>query len=271
MAETAIEWTWRRISLPDGQFLVIPGYTFNPWIGCAKVAQECKYCYAEAFAVRWDWPLWGPVSTTPRRVTSPANWKKPPRWNKEAAEQGHRRSVFCASLADVFEYHPDTAEARRLLFQLIEQTPWLNWLLLTKRPENMVRMAPASWADQWPDNVWAGTSAGTQASAERNIPYLLDVPAVVHFVSDEPQLELVNFRPWLPRLQWLICGGESGDKRRPFDLAWARDVRDQCLEANVPFFFKQVGGRYHNSGGRNLDGRTWDEIPPELPEVQRCR
>jgi len=258
---TVIEWCSRH--LPDGT--VIPGHTFNPWIGCLKIATECKYCYAEGFAQRWKWDLWGPATTTRRHVTSAENWKKPHRWNREAQAQGHRRNVFCASLADVFEDHPDVTEARAALWELIEKTPWLNWLLLTKRPENMLHMTPASWAGQWPSNVWAGTSAGTQASADKNIPHLLKVPAVVHFVSCEPHLEFVNFRPYLDQLQWIICGGESGEHARPYDLAWARDVREQCQEYKIPYFFKQVGGRYHNSGGRLLDGQTYDEMPPEFP------
>jgi protein gp37 len=263
MGDTRIEWTWRR--LPDES--VVKGYSFNPWIGCLKVAQECHHCYAADLAQRWGWQVWGPAATTARRVTSAENWKQPRKWNREAEATGHRRSVFCASLADVFEEHPDVAEARIALWELIGETPWLNWLLLTKRPENMVRMAPASFADGWPDNVWAGTSAGTQETADRNIPLLLTVPAVVRFVSDEPQLEYVDLRSYLEKLQWVICGGESGAHARPFDLDWARDVRDQCREANVRFFFKQVGGRFHNSGGRDLDGRTWDEVPPEFPSL----
>ena len=264
MEETKIQWTWRRIPFPDGQSLIIPGYTFNPWIGCLKVAKECQYCYAEGFALRWGWDVWGPAVNTSRRVTSPANWKKPLKWNKEAASQGHRRSVFCASLADVFEDHPDVVEAREQLWTLIEQTTWLNWLLLTKRPQNILRMAP--WGrGNWPDNVWTGTSAGTQEKAQENVSFLLDVPSVVRFVSCEPQLEHVDFTPWLPYLQWIICGGESGSRARPFHLDWARALRDQCQAVGMPFFFKQVGGRYHDSGGRELDGRTWDEVPPEVP------
>ncbi|MGB8343984.1 MAG: DUF5131 family protein [Ktedonobacteraceae bacterium] len=263
MGITTIEWTWRRVPLADSQTLLIPGHTFNPWIGCLKIAKECQHCYAETFAHRWGMDVWGPAAKTPRTITSAANWKKPLQWNREAEAQGHRRSVFCASLADVFEDHPMLTGPRERLWALIEQTTWLNWLLLTKRPENMVKMAP--WGKQWPDHVWAGTSAGTQDTAHRNIPFLLDVPAGVHFVSCEPQLEEVHFTPWLPSLQWVICGGESGVKARPFDLAWARMLRDQCQRAGVPFFFKQVGGRYHHTGGRLLDGQTWDEMPPEIP------
>lgn len=264
MEETKIQWTWRRMLLPDGQFMIIPGYTFNPWIGCLKVAKECQFCYAEGFAHRWGWDVWGPASTTSRRVTGPANWKKPLKWNTEAAMQGHRRSVFCASLADVFEENPEISEAREHLWTLIARTPWLNWLLLTKRPENILRMTP--WGRGcWPENVWVGTSAGTQATAQRNIPYLLEVPSVVRFVSCEPQLEEVDFSSWLPHLHWIICGGESGPQARPFHLDWASALRDQCLDYQVPFFFKQVGGRYHESGGRRLDGQTWDDMPPESP------
>jgi protein gp37 len=259
MAITTIQWTWRRV--PDGTWII--GYTFNPWIGCLKIALECKHCYAEGFALRWGWDVWGPAVTTPRRVTSPTNWKNPLKWNRDAQAQGHRRSVFCASLADVFEEHPDVIEARERLWVLIEQTPWLNWLLLTKRPQNILKMSP--WGEQWPDHVWVGTSAGTQRRADDEIGLLLDVPAAVHIVSVEPQLEFVNLRPYLDRLGWVICGGESGPQARPFDLAWARDLRDQCHAAHVPFYFKQVGGRYHHSGGRLLDGRTWDDMPPERP------
>jgi protein gp37 len=214
-------------------------------------------------AHHWGWNVWGPSSTTNRRVTSDANWKLPLKWNREAIAQGHRHSVFCASLADVFEEHPDVIKARFRLWELIEQTPMLNWLLLTKRPENILKLAP--WGTSWPDNIWTGTSAGTQAMAQKNVAALLQVPSVVRFVSCEPQLEHVDFTSWLSDLQWIICGGESGAKARPFDLDWARSLRDQCQEYTVPYFFKQVGGRYHNSGGRELDGRTWDEIPPEVP------
>lgn len=101
--------------------------------------------------------------------------------------------------------------------------------------------------------------------AAQNVPALLEVPSVVRFVSVEPQLEPVDLTAWLPQLQWVICGGESGPSARVFDLAWARTLRDQCSGTGTPFFFKQVGGRYHDSGGRDLDGRTWSDMPPEVP------
>lgn len=129
-----------------------------------------------------------------------------------------------------------------------------------------MQMAPTTWQRGWPDHVWAGTSAGTQETANQNIPALLAVPACVRFISCEPQLEYVDFRAWLGDLHWIICGGESGLHTRPLNLDWARDIRDQCIEASIPFFFKQIGGRYHHSKGRLLDGRTWDEMPAEKPE-----
>ncbi len=264
MAFTEIQWTWRRIPLSDGATLLIKGYTFNPWWGCFKVSEECKYCYAEGIAHHYRHHVWGPASTTPRRLFKERHWQEPLVWNRQAEKQGHRRSVFCASMADVYEEHPDVVGERQKLWHLIENTPWLNWLILTKRPENILRLSP--WEQKhWPDNVWIGTSVGLQARAEERIPYLLEVPAVVRFLSCEPLLGPLDISPWLSQLQWVISGGESGPEARPMAMDWPRSLRDQCLTAGVPYFFKQVGGRYHNSKGRELDGRTWDEIPPEFP------
>lgn len=266
--QTKIQWTWRR--LDDGT--MIAGRTFNPWWGCLKVSEECTHCYAEGFAKRVGRDIWGPVATTPRWLLSENNWKQPIKWNVEAEKQGHRQSVFCASMADVFEDHPLVVESRKRLWLLIQRTYWLNWLLLTKRPENILQMVPMSWLNKFPDNVWVGTSVGNQKRAEERIPILLKVPAVVRFLSCEPLLEEINIMPWIPQLQWIICGGESGPKHRAFHPEWARSLRDQCLSARlqgypVQYFFKQHGGRTHDSGGRLLDGRTWDELPPEFPMV----
>lgn len=233
-------------------------HTWNPWWGCFKVAPECKNCYAETLSKTYGKQVWGPASTTSRWLLSENNWKKPLKWDKNAQGAGERRRVFCASMADVFEDHPDLDASRERVWSVIEQTPHLDWLLLTKRPENIMKMVP--WS-VFPRNVWVGTSVGTQQRAEEYIDYLLEVPAVVRFLSVEPQLEAVDLRRWLPSLQWIICGGESGPRHRPFNPDWARSLRDQCLEYGVPFLFKQHGGRTHDSGGRLLDGRTWDEFP----------
>jgi protein gp37 len=173
MAQTTIEWTVTYNE--DGTSS--PGYTFNPWLGCTKVSDGCKHCYAETLMdKRFKRVKWGPAGR--RERTSAANWRKPLAWNKEAKEQGRRAKVFCASLADVFEDKPDQpemAEWRDDLFSLIGQTPYLDWLLLTKRPENVHEMIERSNSHSYSDagmwfyahsNVWIGTSVETQESGQ---------------------------------------------------------------------------------------------------------
>jgi protein gp37 len=264
VAESTIEWTRRR--LPSRELL--PGFTFNIVWGCQRVSEGCKYCYAERLSSRYGFSLWGPPSITQRRTFGPAYWQAPVQWNRQAERLGHRLSVFCSSMADTFEDHPVVAGERAKLWALISETPFLNWLLLTKRPENILAMVP--WRGPFPDNVWVGTSIELQKRAAQRLPYLVEVPAAVRFVSAEPLLEPLDLSPWLPRLQWVICGGESGKEARPFDLDWARSLRAQCQAAHMPYFFKQVGGRFHNSGGRLLDGRTYDEMPPEVNTYAHC-
>ncbi len=257
MSTTTIQWCQRTLS--DG--MVIPGYTFNPWWGCLKVSEECLHCYAEGIAHHYGHHVWGPAQTTSRRFFGERHWQEPLLWNKLATKQGHRRNVFCASMADVFEEHPAVEGERARLWTLIEHTPMLNWLLLTKRPEQILSMVPWQQYDIWPDNVWIGTSVGTQKRAQERIPLLLHVPAVIRFLSCEPLLGPLDLTAWLPSLQWVICGGESGLCTRPLDLDWARSLRDQCQSAGVPFFFKQVGGRYHSSGGSLLDQQAYTAMP----------
>ena len=263
MAESVIEWVWRR--LPDG--LVVPGYTFNIVWGCVKVSEACRDCYALSFARRLGLDLWG--SGAPRKTFGADYWRRPLLWNREAARTGHRRNVFCSSMADTFEDHPTVGQERAKLWPLIECTPWLNWLLLTKRPQHIMRMAP--WGRAFPDNVWVGTSVETQRRAEERIPSLLQVPARVRFLSCEPLLESLGLYPWLPALQWVIVGGESGSRPRPMEPSWVHALRAQCQLERVPFFFKQWGGRYHNSNGRLLDGRTYDEMPSECGSLSSSR
>ncbi len=257
MGKSVIEWTARR--LPDGTTL--PGYTFNIVWGCQKVSEGCKYCYADTLASRYGYSLWGPQAD--RRVFGSDYWARPLRWNEEAEARRMVRLVFCSSMADVFEDHSVVALERQKLWPLIEATPWLIWLLLTKRPENVLRMVPYEWLwpDCWPGNVWVGTSVENQRRAVQRIPVLCQVPASVRFLSCEPLLETVSLQEWIGLLDWVIVGGESGVGARPMALSWARDLRDQCQAACVPFFFKQWGGRTHASLGRLLDGRTWDEMP----------
>lgn len=269
-------------------------HTFNPWEGCQKVGPGCDHCYAETRSARFGGGVatnWGPGA--PRRRTSPANWRKPLAWNaqheKFFAEHGRRQRVFCASLADVFD-NAVSPVWRADLFELIKRTPNLDWLLLTKRIGNAHEMMQASVeclmdADRdlpWP-NVWIGATITSQAEADRDIPKLLEVPARVRFLSMEPLLGAVDLRrididghseihplngttgceddagnaaPDLPAIDWVIVGGESGPGARPMHPDWARDLRDQCAAAGVPFLFKQWG-EHAVTYDRDRDDPDW--------------
>lgn len=246
-------------------------HTFNPWWGCFKVSEGCAHCYADTFAKRYGFNIWGPATKTTRRTFGENHWNEPLKWNRIAEAAGKRARVFCASMADVFEAHEAATTERPKLWRLIEQTPYLDWLLLTKRPQNMLEMNP--WT-QWPANVWAMTSVENQAQAQARIPTLLEVPAKIHALSVEPLLDEVDLKPWIKRLDWVIVGGESGKGARPMQIAWVRRIRDLCIQAGVSFFFKQWGvwspdpqnettmlKGTKKTSGRKLDGITWDEIP----------
>ncbi len=233
-------------------------HTFNPWWGCTNVSPGCDHCYAETFAKRTGHDVWGKGGD--RRFFGDAHWNEPVKWNRQAEAEGVRRRVFCASMADVFEVHPDLPAQRTRLFELIESTPYLDWQLLTKRPEHVPTMA-AMWMDAWPAHVWIGTTVEDQQRANLRVPRLLRVPAAVRFLSCEPLLGSVSLKPWLRDVQWVIVGGESGPKHRPMDLDDARALRNECAIGGIPFFFKQVGGRTPTAGGDQLDGAEWKEFP----------
>lgn len=303
MENSKIEWT---------------DHTFNPWTGCTKVSDGCKNCYAEALMdKRFGTVQWGPQGT--RKRTSAANWRKPVQWNRNAASfvecdtcgwrgdksnlaycphcfgyncSPARQRVFCASLADVFEDRPELVEWRRDLFELILATPNLDWLLLTKRPENVIGMARANvFAQGLPSNVWIGTS--DEGDQHQRIDELRGIHAKVRFLSMEPLLSdpgTLN----LDGIHWVIVGGESGPNARPMRRFWVRSILGQCKAAGIPFFFKQWGEwgpqypledvvsgirdgvawtapcgdgvQVHRVGkkaaGRLLDGREWSEYPP---------
>lgn len=262
-------------------------HTFNPWWGCIKVSPACKHCYAETWAKRVGQSLWGARSR--RRYFGENHWREPIKWNRMAEGDGVRRRVFCASMADVFEGRRELDEWRDKLWSLIEQTPSLDWLLLTKRPENINQYSP--WSE-WPAHVWLGTTAETQKWADLRITELAKSNASVRFISSEPLLGPIDLTRWLKRgeLDWVIAGGESGPKSRPTKPVWVRSIRDQCAENGVAFHFKQWGhwapelpqidrkvrelvvdagdgtreslyalGKRH--AGRNLDGEHWDGLP----------
>ncbi len=275
-------------------------HTFNPWRGCTKVSPGCAHCYAETLSHRNPAVLgeWGPGR--PRIKAAPAMWRQPLKWNREAAAKQKelearrsaigasrgpeweivRRRVFCASLADWLDDEVPIEWLADLL-ALIHQTPNLDWLLLTKRPQNWKSRLLAVYehtqdsrlavfVNAWgargeaPANVWLGTSVEDQQRAEERIPHLLEIPARVRFLSCEPLLGPVDVAKWLrPRqlpnadgyggdhapgwttdfntIHWVIAGGESGSRARPIHPDWARSLRDQCADAGVPFLFKQWG------------------------------
>lgn len=277
-------------------------HTFNPWWGCVRISPACKHCYAETWAKRVGAnELWG--KGAPRRFFTDAHWREPLKWNKEAAKSAERRRVFCASMADVFEDRADLNETRERLWALIEATPHLDWLLLTKRIRHVRKLVP--WSGKWPRNIWLGTSTENQLWLEKRIGHLLEHDVVVRFVSAEPLLGHINLQPYLQTpgssisgINWVIAGGESGPESRSMNPAWPESLRDQCREANVPFHFKQWGhwapeeliaegiaaraqriavvgrdGEVINlvkvgkaKSGRELGGATWDQVPEVVME-----
>ena len=244
MEQSKIEWT---------------DHTFNPWIGCQKVSKGCDNCYAELLTKKYGWTEWGPHGKRVR--TSAANWRKPLQWNKQAQAAGTRARVFCASLADIFD-NQAPAGAREDLFDLIRNTPYLDWQLLTKRPENYGRFLPEDWSVENYPNVWLGITAEDQEAYDTRWPVLACVPAAVRFISYEPALGPLLLTPHGPiKLQaaltrrgvepdfaiqdrmpdWLIWGGESGNGARVMNPEWARSIEKQCRENNIMIFGKQWG------------------------------
>jgi protein gp37 len=247
--------------------------TFNPWQGCTKVSAGCAHCYAETLSNRWGKDLWG--LGRERQRTSAAYWKQPLAWNREAEKSGERRRVFCASMADVFD-SAAPEEWRKDLFALIAQTPWLDWLLLTKRPDYILGYTREGIESIFRENVWLGVSVENQEAAEKRIPILKMIPVAVRFISAEPLLGPLDLNypiglfpkgpqyccsglddygmkdcacagqpidpPLIYGISWIIAGGESGPGCRPMNIDWAEDLKRQADAAKVPFFMKQAGG-----------------------------
>lgn len=311
--------------------------TVNIWTGCTKISPGCKFCYAEtnspvrAMEARVGeasgvepsaegkrrLKMWGPSGF--RYET--ANWERELRalnrrerhMREQFGTEHVRRRIFINSLSDTFEdwqgpvYKLEDAnpvvvaqsldDVRARFFRVAEECTELDILLLTKRPENVLRMVPIHWVSfsrkkgscevvrsDWPSHVWIGTTAEDQEHADKRIPELLKVPAKVRFLSVEPLLGKVDLAFWLSRVDvnWVIVGGESGTNARPMHPDWVRSIRDTCQAAGVPFFFKQwgewapspeIGLPYHfedgdhayrvgkKNAGRVLDGREWNEVP----------
>jgi len=266
--------------------------TFNPWWGCTKVSPGCARCYAEALDKRVGGDHFG--QGQPRRTFGEKHWAGPLRWDRQAAEAGRPRFVFSGSMCDVFDEEGPEAERDRL-WKLIEATPHLTWLLLTKRPENH-EMVPLAWqtGTRRPANVWFGATAEDQKRLDERVPGVMEAPwPAVRFISWEPALGPLDFLhvawpgqgghmvdvfrrgfwsdDWgfvnhsdMPlRISWVIAGGESGAHARPMDEAWVRAVRDQCLAegADVAFFYKQRWETGRKVEMPLLDGVRYDVRP----------
>jgi len=224
--------------------------TFNPWWGCQKISRACEGCYAEAFAKRTGFKIWGPK--TERRFFGEKHWEEPRKWDRAAAIADTQIKVFCASMADVFEDREDLNGSRRRLWALIEETPRLTWQLLTKRPQNMIAMTPQRWRAGWPSNVWAGTTTENQTTFDERWEHLRQVPAAVLFVSVEPMIGPVYVQN-AGAPQWVIFGGESGPGHSTLDLNALAESATYAKRAGAAIFVKQDSGPYPGKQGRIPD------------------
>ena len=246
--------------------------TFNIAIGCEKCSEGCANCYAERdmenpkYGSRFK-GAWGPERF--RYTLSDGYWKKPLTWQRKAAKEGRRIRVFASSLCDVFEQHALIDSQRARLFDLVQQTPNLDWLLLTKRIERAAALWPWKSQDEAPRNLWIGTTVENQARAIQRLPWLLRIPAWRRFLSCEPLLGSIDLLysgfngadsfGTIPGLHWIIAGGETGNAARLTNPNWVRFLLDQANLAGIPFHFKQWGEwrpAIEGDAFNTLDGRT---------------
>lgn len=221
-------------------------HTFSPWWGCTKVSPACDHCYADTFSRRVGFsdtgskfPIWG--KDAQRRFFSDKHWGELLKWNRDAQRAGVRRNVFCGSMCDVMEDRADLVASREKLYSYVPQTPWLNYLLVTKRPQNFRRFLPAEWRKHPQPNIWLMTTVESGEYLWR-IDALKEVPAVVHGLSIEPLLaDIPELAKHLDDIEWCIVGGESGPGARPMHPDWVRRIRDACQERGIAFHMKQWG------------------------------
>jgi protein gp37 len=229
-------------------------HTWNPWRGCQEVSPGCANCYAREFANRNPSVLgeWG--EGTYRAVASDRYFAEPITWNRKAGEDGVRRRVLCGSMMDIFEDRPDLVRARYRAMRVINRCRNLDWLLLTKRPQNIRKLWwEAAWEGRYEGlrglvsapHVWMGTTVEDQRRAAERIRYLLAADVHTRFLSCEPLLEEVDLQPWLAGggIHWVIAGGESrqGGRCRKCDIEWVESIVEQCRRHGVPVFVKQMG------------------------------
>lgn len=253
--------------------------TKNFWIGCTKVGPGCDNCYAEASDLRFHGGThWGAGS--PRLPASEKSWMEPYRWNEAAKASGLRRKVFCASQSDVFD-NEVPSEWRTRMWKTIRETPFLDWQLVTKRVSNIPKMLPPDWGPSGYPNAWLIITVVSQLEADRDIPKLLSIPAVVRGLSMEPQLEPVSFLDeWLDAsrpggsIDWIITGGESlpsdPASARPYHLEWAESAIALARSHGKAAFFKQAGHNPFFRGQPFLAPGKGDD-PIHWPEALRVR
>ena len=230
--------------------------TFNPWWGCTKIAPGCDNCYAAALDKRTGGNYWD-IKQVPRR-TRPANWRKPIRWNEQAGIYFRRHRVFCGSMMDWCDKDSPPGAVTEL-FELIKQTPRLDWQLLTKRATLIQTRLPADWGDGY-GNVWLGVTVENREYGYPRIDALRNVPAAIRFLSVEPMLERMPDID-LTGIDWVICGGESGPGFRQFDPEWGQELAEICETAGVAYWFKQHGGQIADKSGCLLDGKEFKQWP----------
>ncbi|MGP0109396.1 MAG: DUF5131 family protein [Acidimicrobiales bacterium] len=236
--------------------------TWNPTTGCDRTSPGCDHCYALTLAGRLkamhqpkyqrdgnpktSGPGFG-LTLHPEALDQPHRWRQP-------------RTIFVNSMSDLF--HPSVpADYIRRVFSVMSETPRHTYQVLTKRSKRLASLASEL---DWPGNLWMGVSVESDKYAFR-IEHLRTVPAAVRFLSCEPLISSLGAID-LDGIHWVIAGGESGTDARPMQLEWVTELRDQCRLAEVPFFFKQWGGRTPKAGGRELDGRTWDALPQAIAQ-----
>ena len=240
--------------------------TANLWMGCQKVSPACDHCYAEDLVgeegSRFKVVGWGPRA--PRKYVN-KGWQVL-RWAQRRAEKnggrdpelGRRRRVFVNSLSDFFDNH-ESVVWREPAFEAFEAVPDVTVMLLTKRPQNIARMVPASWLNRWPEHVWVGTTVENQEEARRRIGHLIALPARVRFLSCEPLLGSLQLSEWLHRIEWLLVGGESGTRARAMPIDLARSLLFQCGAHEVAFHMKQLSeADYPTTYG------DFETFPPDL-------
>lgn len=231
---------------------------FNIAWGCTEVGPGCNNCYARELAGRFG-VGWG--NDAPRKYFGDKHWNDPIRWNKKAEKSGVRKKIFCSSMADIFDNKIEQ-QVRDRLWAIIENTPWIDWQLCTKRISNARSMMPKSWLIMPPSNIWFGITVVNQEEFDRDVPKLDYLNFKVHWLSVEPQLGDILIDKGRCYFDWVVCGGESGKNARPFHLDWARRLRDDCGILGIKFFMKQLGSRPRPLSGADItlpQNYKWDE------------